>query len=396
LIDEHSLGWIPEIEIGHEQNKDDLHGYVTQKLQKSKLFRGSPELLDEIVSQICHEAEGLWEWANLVIISVLRCRTKEQILKVVKTVPRGISAMLQQELQRLSRELSLSDGLSDNEGSVDETTAPGIEQLNILLSFVTLAQKPLTVWHLDIILEIILKEEVLNLDDDIRNVYSSLFATRPNDDQNFFGGIEVVTLRHSSFYEFFRKSQDTSPFQVNIDRTEASFIHVFLYPLQEDRTPSSSRTTQDLAEYATQFLPSYLTKAQPAHVGDLREEISSRLADLFAEERNMEWFVLNEQVQKIDKYDFYPDARLSELGKYYIYTDGPEYMNKRAQRVLDWLLPETQQAFRAYAQSSSLASDSCPFTVLFSRMVGSWAELWLDPEEIMEDDGRPAFIPPIS
>jgi tetratricopeptide (TPR) repeat protein/nucleoside-triphosphatase THEP1 len=393
LIDEHSLGWIPEIEIGHEQNKDDLHEYVTQKLQKSKLFRGSPELLDEIVNQICHEAEGLWEWANLVIKSVLRCRTKEQIWKVVKTVPRGISAMLQQELQRLSRVLSLSDGLSDNEGSTDERIAPGIEQLNILLSFVTLAQKPLTVWHLDIILEIILKEEVLNLEDDIRTVYSSLFATRPKDDQDFFGGTEVVTLRHSSFYEFFRTSQDTSPIQVNIDRTEASFIHVFLYSLQEDRTPSSSRTTQDLAEYATQFLPSYLTNAQPAHAGDLREEISSRLADLFAEERNMKWFVLNEQLQQIDKYEFYPDARLSELGEYYIYTDGPEYVNERAQRVLDWLLPETQQTFRAYAQSSSLASDSCPFTVLFSRMVGSWAKLWLDPEEIMEDDGRPAVYP---
>lgn len=101
LHDEHSLAWIEDIEVGNYENKDDLSGYVVEKLQKTKMFRGSSEFQEEIVSEICMRAEGLWEWANLVIKSVLRCRTKEQIRKSICSMPRGISAMLTQELQRL-------------------------------------------------------------------------------------------------------------------------------------------------------------------------------------------------------------------------------------------------------------------------------------------------------
>ncbi|OBT78714.1 hypothetical protein VF21_02575 [Pseudogymnoascus sp. 05NY08] len=224
MIDEHSLSWIPEIEVGNEQNKDDLHYYVSQKLQKTQLFRGSPDFQDEIISEISREAEGLWEWANFVIKSVLRCRTKKQIRKAVKAMPRGISAMLRQELQRLSRELSISDTSDEDEGSAAETTAAQIEQLNILLSFVTLAVKPLTVWQLDIMLEIVLKEEVLNLEDDIRTIDSSLFSTTPNENKDTRDHSDVVTLRHGSFYEFFKASEKTGPIHVNTHQTEAGFV----------------------------------------------------------------------------------------------------------------------------------------------------------------------------
>ena len=90
--------------------------------------------------------------------------------------------MLHAELQRLARELSASDAmspeLSDGEGSSGDTTTQ-IQQLNLLLSFVAMAQKPLTVDQLDLILEVILEEEVLNLEDDLRTAYSSLFSLRP-------------------------------------------------------------------------------------------------------------------------------------------------------------------------------------------------------------------------
>ena len=42
---------------------------------------------------------------QFVIKSVLHCRSKAQIRKVVKTMPQGISAMLCEELQRLSKDL---------------------------------------------------------------------------------------------------------------------------------------------------------------------------------------------------------------------------------------------------------------------------------------------------
>jgi hypothetical protein len=127
MLEDHLLDWIPEIEVGDDQNKDDLHQYVSQKLQKTRLFRGYPEFLEETIDDISQKAEGLWEWANLVIKAVLRCRTKEHIRNVVKTMPQGISAMLREELQRLGRALS-SDKTSDEEGP-----AAHIEQLNVLL-----------------------------------------------------------------------------------------------------------------------------------------------------------------------------------------------------------------------------------------------------------------------
>jgi hypothetical protein len=64
LVGEHSLEWVPEIEVGDEQTKDDLHQYISQELQKTKLFRGYPDLLEEVIHDIKQKAEGLWEWVN--------------------------------------------------------------------------------------------------------------------------------------------------------------------------------------------------------------------------------------------------------------------------------------------------------------------------------------------
>lgn len=397
IIDEHSLGWIPEIEVGNEQNKDDLHHYVSQKLQKTQLFRDYPDFQEEIIRKISHEAKGLWEWANLVIKSIMRCRTKEQIRKAVKAMPRGISAMLRQELQRLSRELSAPDGISDDEGSAGETTAAQIEQLNIILSFVTLAVKPLTVLQLDIILEIILKEEVLNLADDIRTVYSSLFSTSPHQSQDDSGdsgdNSDVVTLRHGSFYEFFKTSKDTGAIHVDIHRAEASFIYVSLFAIKEDKTSASYRSTEYARQYAVKFLPSHLMRANSKEPGNLGGDISDLFADLFSQELNMMWLIENTSERAFGEYYFFPAADISTLGLFWMHSDTQIAANKKAQLVLDWILPETAQLFLSQARSSGLASDACPFTVLFSHMVVMWSQLWLDPQEIKEDDGSPRVLP---
>lgn len=391
MIDEHSLSWIPEIEVGDAQNKDDLHHYVSQKLQKTQLFRNSLDFQEEIITEISREAEGLWEWANFVIKSVLRCRTKEQIRKAVKAMPRGISAMLRQELQRLSRELSVLD-VSDDEGSGETTTAQ-IEQLNILLSFVTHAVKPLTVRQLDVMLETVVKEEVLNLEEDIRTIYSSLFSTRPNEDRDTRKS-DIVILRHSSFYEFFRTSEETGPIHVNAHRTEARFVYVLLRAIKEFDLPLTfDRSTRGIWRYAVDFLPSHLMCANFQEPGNLGEEISDLFADLFTREPYMMWLITNTSQKFSSEYYFFPSAKISKLGCYWMDSDTANSANKKAQLVLDWFLPETLQALINHAQSSDLASNANPFTLLFSHMVVFWSRLWLDPGDIKEDDGSPEIIP---
>lgn len=398
MLDEHSLSWIPEIEVGNHENKDDLHEYVSQKLQKTKLFRGHPDLLKETITEISQEAEGMWEWANLVIKSVLRCRTKEQIRKVVRTMPRGISAMLREELQRLSKELSEWEEFSDDEISERKEPASQIAQLNILLSFVALAQKPLTVQQLEIILELTLKEEFLNLQDDIRTIYSSLFYIRADDDEDDpeeDGG--VVTLRHSSFYEFFRTSAESRLIHVNVDQAEVNFLYVFLYAINEWYTPCSEKFMGVLWGYAKNFLPSHLTRANPEKAGNLRGDISTLLASLFSfrNRTDKEWFLDDLVVRGITAYSPYLTCEPSELGSYWLDAEDQDTANERADVVLRWLLPGQKQSFVDHARASAVASDACPFTVLLSHLVTRWSKLWLDPEEIKHNDGLPDIAPAI-
>ncbi|KAL4981261.1 hypothetical protein BDW68DRAFT_183741 [Aspergillus falconensis] len=61
--------------------------------------------------------------------------------------------------------------------------------------------------------------------------------------------------------------------------------------------------------------------------------------------------------------------------------------------TMRWLLPETRQAFQDNAQASAIASDVCPFTVLFSFMADYWLRLWLEPQELETSDGWPAVVP---
>ncbi|KAL3460099.1 hypothetical protein BJX64DRAFT_278710 [Aspergillus heterothallicus] len=396
LLDEHSLSWIDEVEVGNNQNKDDLHGYVDARLQKTKLFRGSPEFQEEIVKEISREAQGMWEWANLVIKSVLRCRTKEQIRKGIRTMPRGISAMLTQELQRLARELSVSDEFSDEEErdseGEDEGGATQIDQLNVLLSFVTIAQKPLSVRHLAHILEIIFKEEVLNLEDDLRTTYSSLFLLRPNTDDDY-EETDLVILRHSSFYEFFRTTDQAGPVAVNVDKTEVDFLYVLLYALREIQTPVTEDTTYILRQYAENFLPTHFTKADPAKAGKEHGKISALIYDLFTEQDRHEWFIDNVLQRDFTQYCFYATSCPKTIANFWIDSTDRELLNQRAEMTLQWLLPGAKLTFEEHARASTIASDTCPFTVLFSYMAEYWLRLWLEPESIIVSDGRPAVMP---
>jgi tetratricopeptide (TPR) repeat protein len=391
-LEEHSLAWIEDIEVGNDQNKDDLNAYVAEKLQKTKLFRGSGDFQDEIITEIGRGAEGLWEWANLVIKSVLRCRTKEQIRKTVRTMPRGISAMLTQEMQRLGRELSSSDGMSDGDGSgLDGATQ--IDQLNIVLSFVTLAQKPLTVTQLESILEIIFKEEVLNLEDDLRTTYSSLFLLRPSTEEDQREDGEIVTLRHSSFYEFFRTTEETGAVRVNVDQTEVNFVYVIFYALRERFTPLTGRWLGKLKDYGQDFLSTHFVRASPEKAGKLRGDVSALVHDLFSKEAHRDWLAETFHSRRSLEYCFYPTASFKDVAEFWLDTTDCSLVNSRAEMTLQWLLPEAKQLFEENAQTSSVASAAGPFTVLFSYIAADWCRHWLGSPEIKADDGLPSVIP---
>ncbi|KAL4971208.1 hypothetical protein BDW66DRAFT_165879 [Aspergillus desertorum] len=324
-LEEHSLTWIEDIEVGDDQNKDDLNA----------------------------GAEGLWEWANLVIKSVLR-------------------AMLVQELQRLGRDLSSSDGMSEGEGS-DLGGATQIDQLNIVLSFVTVAQKPLTVTQLENILEIVLREEVLNLQDDLRTTYSSLFLLRPDtaeEDRRENDGI--VTLRHSSFYEFFRTTEETGPVRVNVDQTEVSFVYVILYALRERYTPLTDRWLGKLKDYGQGFLPTHFMRASPEKAGKLRGDISALVHGLFSKEAHRGWLADESFVRRHLEYCFYPDGSIEPLAHFWLDTTDRSLVNSRAEMTLH---------------------AAGPFTVLFSYMTADWCRRWLGSPEIKADDGLPSVIP---
>lgn len=209
-LKEHSLDWVASLEITKNQTNDDLYRYISETLHKrTSLLEGSLDFREEIVDDIRESADGLWEWANLVISSLSRCRTKKQIKKVVKSMPRGISAMLTQELQRLARELSaaddfLSDEIVESDESDNEATSIQIQQLKYLLSFVTMAERPFTVNELELMLEVIFEDEILNLQHDLRTTFSSILLVQQAMDQqaNVDEGRAIVTLRHTSFYDF--------------------------------------------------------------------------------------------------------------------------------------------------------------------------------------------------
>ncbi|KAL2862512.1 NACHT domain protein [Aspergillus lucknowensis] len=390
LFEEHALV-CTDIEVGTDQNIDDLHGYISQKLEKTKLFRGSPELREETVSAISKGAEGLWEWANLVIKSVLRCRTKDQIRKVVRAMPRGITAMLHEELQRLSKELSASDEMSDEEGTTR------IDQLNVLLSLVALAQRPLTVVQLELMLQIIFEEEVLNLEDDLRTLYSSLFLVRTGEGRGSYGEADVVILRHSSFYEFFRTSEDSGPIHVSVDQAEANFLYVTLYAIRHRSGSALSNPDMLLGPataYAEMFLTSHLTRARPEQAGGRAEAISNVLEELFAFEPNsQDWLILEFHWRSSTEYSFHPDSEFSELGSFWMTTGNRRTANERAELALNWLPPDTRQRFVDNARDSDMASDASPFTVLFSFLVSFWYRRWLEPGDIQDRDGFPGAIP---
>ncbi|KAL4971625.1 hypothetical protein BDW66DRAFT_155480 [Aspergillus desertorum] len=260
----------------------------------------------------------------------------------------------------------------------------------------TLAQKPLKVHQLESILEIICKEEVLGLEDDLRATYSSLLLLRPDKDPDlvyYNQPPDVVILRHSSFYEFFRAADQSGQVGVNVEQTEAKFLYALLYALHDEHLPTTKRWTGELRKYAPSFMHIHSMQAIPENAGRLHGEISALLYDLLSKREYMGWFLRSMLGKNASDYCFYPMAEISEVAKFWLDVTDREVINERAEMAMRWLPPEVREAFRGNARASKVASDICPFAVLFSYMVENCFRHWLEPVEIKADDGLPEAIP---
>ncbi|KAL4886718.1 hypothetical protein BJY04DRAFT_213474 [Aspergillus karnatakaensis] len=276
--------------------------------------------------------------------------------------------------------------------------ATQINQLNIILSVVSLAQKPLSVLQLELILELLLKEEVLNLEEDFRTVYASLFLLRPDtsEDQNLYGNTDIVALRHSSFYEFFRTAKQAGPVGVDVDQAQTRFVYVLLSALAKRRTPCTNKYLGPLALYAQSFFSTHFERARPIRAGKLHEHISTLLHELFSNRECKGWFLENRYWGYVGDYCLYPSARFTEVVGFWLVSEDLETINERADMTLQWLFPETRRGFEDNSRESAVASNACSFTVLFSYIIGYLHQEWLEPPEIRPSDGLPAAAAALS
>lgn len=308
--------------------------------------------------------------------------------------------MLHAELHRLGKELSsldamlddLPEDILDEEGATEKAIPTRTQQLNMLISFVTCAQKPLTVYELSLILEVVLEEEFLNLEDDLRKVYSSLFSLRPGD-VDIENGVEkttvIVTLRHSSFYEFFSASVTVGPIHVDSDQAEALFVYVLLHVLSKSESPYSQRSLWKINNYAQKFLGVHLSNADPEKATN-RKEIARLLGDLLTDEPTFNpdhWLIETYYISNHARYIPYPSSSPTEVARYWWDTQVQDTANERADLVFKWLTPDLKQLLQDCARSSEVASDKCTFTVVFSRLAESFSRLWLVAKDIEADDG---------
>jgi hypothetical protein len=93
---------------------------------------------------------------------------------------------------------------------------------------------------------------------------------------------EVVVLRHSSFYEFFRGTDQSGPISVNVERIKINFLYVLLRALHDKRLPTIKTWTGELRDYEEGFMHTHFMHAIPENAGRLHGEISTLLTTSLA------------------------------------------------------------------------------------------------------------------
>lgn len=159
---------IPTITISAENNSADIIEYVRTSVAKIKILRKVPkELRAEVVSALTNSADGMFLWVDLMLQEIATKTHQNRIREALKSAPKGLKDTIRHVLERFSQDLEQDD----------------IDDLNELLTWVTCAQRPLTLSELDDAMKIKSKDGtgIIDLEGQLRNRFASFFSVSRED-----------------------------------------------------------------------------------------------------------------------------------------------------------------------------------------------------------------------
>ncbi|KAI9833813.1 MAG: hypothetical protein M1826_006336 [Phylliscum demangeonii] len=315
---------VPMIEVSARKNSEDINNYIASSIKRWKL---SDALRQEIITKLREGADGMFLWVNLMITEISTKRRPDSIRQALNQMPKGLSAMIFHVLERLSSTLE----------------PEAIEDLNKLLSWVTCAARPLTLGELDlaVTLQLMSEDGFINLEDDLRNQYASLFTMVREDgkttedlrtgaqrddwafaDEMFDDGqnpteagatsvqdgaeekaeddeiasdpdTTIVRLGHASLGDYLRREQDQHGVAVgiNVNRSELEIAKACMALLCDGATLMKSHSSSLLA-YAASFWQHHLIRVDLSKVtAEDKQEVVRLLLKLFREPESVKRWV---------------------------------------------------------------------------------------------------------
>lgn len=159
---------VPTIHVNANKNIGDITTYVKKGIRKSRQMSRIPKTQRLTIEEaLISKAEGMFLWVDLMLTE-LNGKTKAgSMLESLHKAPKGLDAMLRHVLETFSSRLN-------EEEAID---------LNIILAWVSCADRPLTLEELNEILHVELEthDDRLALEDALRTQYASLFVLNRED-----------------------------------------------------------------------------------------------------------------------------------------------------------------------------------------------------------------------
>ena len=94
----------PQIFIGHESNKADIHSYVTTSIEKIPRFRGK-SIQQRMISGLSSGHGGMFLWAYLMIKELKELGTVKQVDDALSSLPEGLESLHERIITRLDANL---------------------------------------------------------------------------------------------------------------------------------------------------------------------------------------------------------------------------------------------------------------------------------------------------
>jgi len=163
-----ALEEIPTIYITPTKNSKDIVQYIRSRIQKSRVLKAVRRSLHvEIIDQLSERANGMFLWVDLMLQELYKKRSESSIRDALLRAPSGLTDMLQHVLESFSSTLEAEDRYF----------------LNEIITWVTCAQKPLSLLRIDWILKMYSPEGdgMLLLEDALRKRFAALFTLTRED-----------------------------------------------------------------------------------------------------------------------------------------------------------------------------------------------------------------------